>query len=131
MTLALSVNTWSGGLFSEIQTHQRRPFNGTNWAVNYNARRRTCNRRSFEVKASCIFNPTDEPIIKEALKEPVAFMGGLFAGLLRLDLNEEPLKEWLTRTVESSGVSQETYADGSKPEGGGEEEEAPQQIEIE
>ncbi|KAK1326288.1 UPF0426 protein [Acorus calamus] len=34
-------------------------------------------------------------------KEPVAFMGEMFAGLLRLDLNEEPLKEWLTRTVET------------------------------
>ncbi|XP_040998890.1 UPF0426 protein At1g28150, chloroplastic isoform X2 [Juglans microcarpa x Juglans regia] len=72
------------------------------------------------------FNPIDEPILKEALKEPVAFMGGMFAGLLRLDLKEEPLKEWIERTVEASGVTEEEIdAEGSKPE------EVPQQIEIE
>lgn len=52
----------------------------------------------------------------------------MFAGLLRLDLNEEPLKEWVTRTVEASGITQEEVdADGMVSNG----EEAPQQIEIE
>ena len=61
-----------------------------------------------------------------SLQEPVAFAGGMFAGLLRLDLNEDPLKEWVTRTVEASGISEEEIDDeGSKPE------EVPQQIEIE
>ncbi|XP_057967028.1 UPF0426 protein At1g28150, chloroplastic [Malania oleifera] len=79
---------------------------------------------SLAVKAF-IFNPMDEPILKEALKEPVAFTGGMFAGLLRLDLNEDPLKEWITRTVEASGITEvEVDAEGSQ-------EEAPQQIEIE
>ncbi|KAI6694340.1 hypothetical protein NL676_022050 [Syzygium grande] len=74
------------------------------------------------------FNPTEERIIKEALKEPVAFMGGMFAGLLRLDLNEDPLREWVTRTVEASGISEEELdAEGSKEA----EEDAPQRIEIE
>ncbi|CAL5445348.1 unnamed protein product [Camellia sinensis] len=74
------------------------------------------------------FNPTDEPILKEALKEPVAFMGGMFAGLLRLDLNEDPLKEWVGRTVEASGITEDEIDTefGAKPE-----EESPQQIEIE
>ncbi|XP_043695807.1 UPF0426 protein At1g28150, chloroplastic-like [Telopea speciosissima] len=81
--------------------------------------------RDFRVKA--FFNPTEEPILKEALKEPFAFMGGMFAGLLRLDLNEDPLKEWITRTVEASGITQEEIdAEGSKLE-----EAAPQSIEIE
>ncbi|BBH04256.1 UPF0426 protein, chloroplastic [Prunus dulcis] len=53
------------------------------------------------------FNPTEEPILREALKEPVAFMGGMFAGLLRLDLNEDPLKDWVSRTVEASGITEE------------------------
>ncbi|KAL6320562.1 hypothetical protein AAG906_007641 [Vitis piasezkii] len=67
-----------------------------------------------------------DPILQQALKEPVAFAGGVFAGLLRLDLNEDPLKEWVTRTVEASGISEEEIDDeGSKPE------EVPQQIEIE
>ncbi|KAJ4960306.1 hypothetical protein NE237_020216 [Protea cynaroides] len=79
----------------------------------------------FRVKA--FFNPIEDPIVKEALKEPVAFMGGMFAGLLRLDLNEDPLKEWITRTVEASGFTEEEIdVEESKLE-----EEAPQQIEIE
>ncbi|XP_043700961.1 UPF0426 protein At1g28150, chloroplastic-like [Telopea speciosissima] len=79
----------------------------------------------FRVKA--FFNPIEEPILKKALKEPVAFMSGMVAGLLRLDLNEDPLKEWITRTAEASGITEEEMdVKGSKLE-----EEAPQQIEIE
>ncbi|XP_059661629.1 UPF0426 protein At1g28150, chloroplastic [Cornus florida] len=82
-------------------------------------------RRNTRVKAF-FFNPKDDPVIKEALKEPVAFMGGMFAGLLRLDLNEDPLKDWVARTVEASGMSEEDIdAEGSKAE------DIPQQIEIE
>lgn len=55
-------------------------------------------------------------------------MGGMFAGLLRLDLNEDPLKEWVTRTAEASGIVEEEIdadVEGSKTN------EVPQQIEIE
>ncbi|XP_010246677.1 PREDICTED: UPF0426 protein At1g28150, chloroplastic [Nelumbo nucifera] len=80
--------------------------------------------RGFQVKA-LFFNPIEDPVLKEALKEPVAFMGGIFAGLLRLDLNEEPLKEWITKTVEASGITEEEiYVEGPQSEG-------PEQIEIE
>lgn len=47
----------------------------------------------------------DEDLVKEALKEPIAFFGGVFAGLLRLDLNEEPLRDWVARTSEAAGVA--------------------------
>lgn len=54
-------------------------------------------------------------------------MGGMFAGLLRLDLNEDPLKEWVTRTVEATGMTEEEIdSEGSKSD-----EEAPQEIVIE
>jgi hypothetical protein len=46
-------------------------------------------------------------------QEPVAFLGGVFAGLLRLDLNEDPLKEWVTRTVEVSGIAEENSTEES------------------
>lgn len=60
------------------------------------------------------------------LQEPVAFLGGMFAGILRLDLNEEPLKEWVTRTAEAAGISEEeTNAEESTTEA------APQEIQIE
>ncbi|XP_024030838.1 UPF0426 protein At1g28150, chloroplastic-like [Morus notabilis] len=85
-------------------------------------------RRCNQVKA-LFFNPIEEPIVREALKEPVAFLGGVFAGLLRLDLNDDPLKEWVSRTVEASGITtEEIEGEGSKPAA---EEEVPQQIEIE
>ncbi|XP_015897239.2 UPF0426 protein At1g28150, chloroplastic [Ziziphus jujuba] len=84
------------------------------------------NNNSYSVKAF-FFNPTEDPVVQEALKEPVAFMGGMFAGLLRLDLNDDPLKEWVSRTVEASGMTEEEIeAQGFKTE-----EEAPEQIEIE
>ncbi|KAL0441222.1 UNVERIFIED_CONTAM: hypothetical protein Sradi_0061100 [Sesamum radiatum] len=83
--------------------------------------------RGSEVRAF-LPNLTQQPILKEALKEPVAFVGGMFAGLLRLDLNEEPLKEWVSRTVEASGMAAEEIR---KRDAGEEEEERPQEIEIE
>jgi hypothetical protein len=36
-----------------------------------------------------------KPIFQELTVQPVAFMGGLVAGFLRLDLNEDPLRSWL------------------------------------
>lgn len=54
-------------------------------------------------------------------------MGGMFAGLLKLDLNEEPLKEWINKTVEASGITEQEI-DNIGPNT---EEEAPQQIDIE
>ncbi|XP_057549594.1 UPF0426 protein At1g28150, chloroplastic [Amaranthus tricolor] len=99
-------------------------------SVAKNTHRVLINRRlpsRVSVKAF-FFNPSDERILKEAIKEPVAFMGGMFAGFLKLNLNEEPLKEWINRTVEASGITEEEIeAQGANSE----EEEAPQQIDIE
>ncbi|OIW07217.1 hypothetical protein TanjilG_02537 [Lupinus angustifolius] len=73
-----------------------------------------------------LYNPAQDPVLKEALKEPVAFLGGVFAGVLRLDLNEEPLKDWITRTAEAAGISkEETDAEETTTEA------APQEIQIE
>ncbi|KAL7138707.1 hypothetical protein ABFS83_09G000900 [Erythranthe nasuta] len=82
----------------------------------------------FQVRAF-FPNSAQEPILKEALKEPVAFVGGIFAGLLRLDLNEEPLKEWVGRTVEASGISSPTATKKGVEEE--EDDQTPLQIEIE
>ncbi|KAF0893462.1 hypothetical protein E2562_025255 [Oryza meyeriana var. granulata] len=86
-------------------------------------------RRGAAGTVRACFNPLgDERILREALKEPIAFMGGVFAGLLRLDLNEDPLKEWITRTVEASGIAEDNQTDESSE---GSQNDAPQQIEIE
>lgn len=37
------------------------------------------------------------PLVQELTQQPAAFLGGLFSGLLRLSLNEEPVKTWLTQ----------------------------------
>jgi hypothetical protein len=36
-----------------------------------------------------------KPIFQELLRQPVAFCGGFVAGMLRLDLAQDPLKSWL------------------------------------
>ncbi|MBW4441578.1 MAG: hypothetical protein KME10_10165 [Plectolyngbya sp. WJT66-NPBG17] len=37
------------------------------------------------------------PLVQELAQQPVAFLGGLFTGLLRLSLTEEPVKTWLNQ----------------------------------
>lgn len=37
------------------------------------------------------------PLMKEFTAQPVAFLGGFFSGVLRLNLNEDPVKSWLDR----------------------------------
>ncbi|KAL3824985.1 hypothetical protein ACJIZ3_021014 [Penstemon smallii] len=83
---------------------------------------------SSRVRRACLFNPNQQPILKQALKEPSAFLGGLFAGLLRIDLNEDPLKEWVARTVEASGITEEQISNTTDAR---EEEDMPVQIDIE
>ncbi|CAM6040663.1 unnamed protein product [Sphagnum compactum] len=61
-------------------------------------------RRSSLKSVRALLNPGDDPILKEVLKEPIAFFGRVFAGLLRLDLNEEPLREWVAQTSEAAGL---------------------------
>jgi hypothetical protein len=35
------------------------------------------------------------PLVKELTGQPIAFLGGFFCGLFRLNLAEEPVKSWL------------------------------------
>lgn len=37
------------------------------------------------------------PIFKELLQQPLAFTGGFFSGVLRLNFQEEPLASWLSK----------------------------------
>lgn len=50
------------------------------------------------------------PIVKELTQQPVAFLGGFFSGVFRLNLADDPVKSWLdqqtgstTYTAASSG----------------------------
>jgi len=62
-----------------------------------------------------------KPIIEEGLKQPVTFLGGLASGLLRLDLEQDPIKGWLEQQL---GTGQASSSAPSSPNNG------PQSISI-
>lgn len=37
------------------------------------------------------------PFMRELARQPVAFCGGFFSGLFRLDLTEDPVRSWLNK----------------------------------
>ena len=45
------------------------------------------------------------PIFKELSKQPVAFLGGFFSGVFRLNLSDDPVKTWLDEQVGSNGYT--------------------------
>eukprot|EP01023_Acetabularia_acetabulum_P022177 TRINITY_DN2189_c0_g1_i1.p2 TRINITY_DN2189_c0_g1~~TRINITY_DN2189_c0_g1_i1.p2 ORF type:complete len:113 (+),score=16.52 TRINITY_DN2189_c0_g1_i1:158-496(+) len=49
----------------------------------------------------------EDPVVKQFVKEPVAFFGGVFAGVLGLNLQEDPLRSWIESTAAAAGVSYE------------------------
>ncbi|MBD0361304.1 MAG: hypothetical protein ICV55_00665 [Coleofasciculus sp. C3-bin4] len=42
------------------------------------------------------------PIFKELTQQPVAFLGGFFSGVFRLNLSDDPVKSWLDDQAGSS-----------------------------
>ncbi|KAK9821666.1 hypothetical protein WJX74_006130 [Apatococcus lobatus] len=60
--------------------------------------------RAVQTQAS-LLDSVEDPLFKAALQEPVAFWGGAFAGILGLDLKQDPLKSWLERTSTNAGVA--------------------------
>ncbi|KAM3097022.1 hypothetical protein ACKFKG_09220 [Phormidesmis sp. 146-35] len=62
------------------------------------------------------------PIFKEVTQQPVAFFGGLFSGLLRLSLADDPVKSWLDQ---NAGTSYTTATRSQNGNGSG-----PQSISI-
>ena len=50
-----------------------------------------------------------KPILNEFLGQPVAFVGGLVSGFLKLDLQQDPLKSWL----EKQGATPTTVSSSS------------------
>lgn len=64
------------------------------------------------------------PVIKELTQHPVAFLGGLCSGLLRLNLDDDPIKSWLDQ--QAGEVSRQADSNGKADMGRG-----PQSITIE
>ena len=58
------------------------------------------------------------PVVREITSHPVAFLGGFFSGLFRLDLNEDPVKSWLDQQAGGSvpGSDGSPSSNGSGPQ---------------
>ena len=62
------------------------------------------------------------PFMRELARQPVAFCGGFFSGLFRLDLSEDPVKSWLNKQGAMPTAASSTRVDNSA---------GPQSIDIE
>ncbi|NEP77536.1 MAG: hypothetical protein F6K39_04730 [Okeania sp. SIO3B3] len=65
------------------------------------------------------------PVVKELIEQPVAFFGGFFSGMFRLNLNDDPVKSWLEK---QNGYTATT---SSTTEVNSDQNEGPQSITIE
>ena len=63
------------------------------------------------------------PIIKELIQQPIAFLGGFCSGVLRLNLSDDPVQTWLQKQTGSTYTVTNT-TDNGKSNG-------PQSISIE
>ncbi len=45
------------------------------------------------------------PVVKELIQQPIAFTGGFFSGLLRLNLHDDPIKGWIDEQVGSTSYT--------------------------
>ncbi|WP_138502063.1 hypothetical protein [Nostoc sp. PA-18-2419] len=58
------------------------------------------------------------PIFREFTQHPVSFLGGLFSGVLRLNLGDDPVKSWLDQQIyPNSYTSNTTEANNGKATG--------------
>ncbi|MBW4646705.1 MAG: hypothetical protein KME23_27585 [Goleter apudmare HA4340-LM2] len=65
------------------------------------------------------------PIFKEFTQHPVSFLGGLFSGVFRLSLADDPVKSWLDKNLSTSSYTSATNQGHNGKASG------PQQISIE
>ena len=79
--------------------------------------------RRRRVRVRALFDPdtVEDPLVRQAMKEPVAFFGGMFAGFLGLSVDDQasPLRKWVQDTSEAAGVSRDvekTAADDADAE---------------
>ena len=75
-------------------------------ASSRDGRRRAATTTTTTSPTRAMFDPdaVDDPLLRKAMKEPVAFFGGLFAGFLGLRVDEagSPLKAWVDAAAEDA-----------------------------
>jgi hypothetical protein len=57
------------------------------------------------------------PLFKQFTQHPVSFLGGFVSGILRLNLADEPVKNWLDQQVGSTVYTSTTQAHNGKTSG--------------
>ncbi len=65
------------------------------------------------------------PVFKELTQYPVAFLGGFFSGILRLNLSDDPVKSWLDRQAGTP-----SHTSSSRDDSNGGSRSGPQSIAI-
>ena len=53
------------------------------------------------------------PIFKELTQQPIAFLGGFFSGVFRLNLSDDPVKSWLDEQIGSTPYTAPTTGRGN------------------
>ncbi|MGI0490528.1 hypothetical protein ACN4EG_01850 [Alkalinema pantanalense CENA528] len=56
------------------------------------------------------------PLMKELTQQPIAFMGGFVSGLLKLNLNDDPIKSWLVKQGIDPTTTVPTSASSTGPQ---------------
>ncbi len=57
------------------------------------------------------------PIFKEFTQQPVAFLGGFFSGVFRLNLSDDPVKSWLDQQSGTVSSAATTSTENGKTSG--------------
>ena len=57
------------------------------------------------------------PLAQKLLQQPIAFAGGFCSGLFKLELNQEPLSDWLNKQGYAPGATKPNAgsSNGNKP----------------
>lgn len=55
------------------------------------------------------------PFVQELIGHPAAFLGGVASGLLRLNLADDPVQDWLRRQGATPTPTNSNHQNGSGP----------------
>lgn len=54
------------------------------------------------------------PVFRELVQQPIAFMGGFFSGVFRLNLKDDPVKSWLDQQTGTTSFNSTTEVHNGK-----------------
>lgn len=57
------------------------------------------------------------PLVRELIQQPIAFAGGVFSGIFRLNLMDDPVKSWLDKQTATTVPASTTAMHNGKNQG--------------